>query len=170
MKFEDYIKNVPNFPIEGIQFKDITPLIGDAHAFKAAVDELTAFAKQKEANVVIGPDARGFIIGSPVAYALNAGFVPVRKPGKLPREVLTYDYSLEYGTNTLCMHKDAIKPGDKVVIMDDLLATGGTVEATVKLVEEAGGVVVGLGFMIELVALKGRDKIKDYDVKVLMKY
>ena len=170
MKFEDYIKNVPDFPIEGIQFKDITPLIGDSQAFKAAIDELTAFAKQKNANVVIGPDARGFIIGCPVAYALNAGFVPVRKPGKLPREVLTYDYSLEYGTNTLCMHKDAIKPGDRVVIMDDLLATGGTVEATVKLVEEAGGEVVGLGFMIELVDLKGRDKIKDYDVKVLMKF
>ena len=146
MKFEDYIKNVPDFPIEGIQFKDITPLIGDSQAFKAAID------------------------GCPVAYALNAGFVPVRKPGKLPREVLTYDYSLEYGTNTLCMHKDAIKPGDRVVIMDDLLATGGTVEATVKLVEEAGGEVVGLGFMIELVDLKGRDKIKDYDVKVLMKF
>ena len=170
MKFEDYIKNVPDFPIEGIQFKDITPLIGDPEAFKAAIDELTAFAKEKKANVVIGPDARGFIIGCPVAYALNAGFVPVRKPGKLPREVLTYDYSLEYGTNTLCMHKDAIKPGDRVVIMDDLLATGGTVEATVKLVEEAGGLVVGLGFMIELVELKGRDKIKDYDVKVLMKF
>ncbi|MCK5732179.1 MAG: adenine phosphoribosyltransferase, partial [Tenericutes bacterium] len=96
--------------------------------------------------------------------------VPVRKPGKLPREVLTYDYALEYGTNTLCMHKDAIKPGDRVVIMDDLLATGGTVEATVKLIEEAGGTVVGLGFMIELVELNGRDKIKDYDIKVLMQY
>ena len=170
MKFQDYIKNVPDFPIDGIQFKYITPLIGDAQAFKAAVDELTSFAREKKANVVIGPDARGFIIGCPVAYALGAGFVPVRKPGKLPREVLTYDYSLEYGTNTLCMHKDGVKPGDRVVIMDDLLATGGTVEATVKLVEEAGGVVVGLGFMIELVDLNGRDKIKDYSIKVLIKY
>lgn len=170
MKYQDYITNVPDFPIEGIQFKDITPLIGNQLAFHSAIDDLTAFAKEKGANVVIGPDARGFIIGAPVAYALNAGFVPVRKPGKLPREVLTYDYSLEYGTNTLCMHKDAIKPGDKVVIMDDLLATGGTVEATIKLVEEAGGKVVGLGFMIELIDLKGRDKIKGYPIKVLMQY
>ena len=170
MRFQDYITNVPDFPMKGIQFKDISPLIGDVAAFRAAVDELTDFAREKSANIVIGPDARGFIIGAPVAYALGAGFVPVRKPGKLPREVLTYDYALEYGTNTLCMHKDAIKPGDRVVIMDDLLATGGTVEATVKLIEEAGGTVVGLGFMIELVELNGRDKIKDYDIKVLMQY
>jgi adenine phosphoribosyltransferase len=170
MKFQDYIKNVPNFPIEGIQFKDITPLIGDKEAFKAAIDELTEFAREKKANVVIGPDARGFIIGAPVAYALDAGFVPVRKPGKLPREVLTYDYALEYGTNTLCMHKDAIKPGDRVVIMDDLLATGGTVEATINIVKEAGGEIVGLGFMIELVDLKGRDKFNQYPIKVLMQY
>lgn len=170
MRFQDYITNVPDFPIKGIQFKDITPLIGNVKAFKAAVDELTAYAKLRNANIVIGPDARGFIIGAPVAYALGAGFVPVRKPGKLPREVLTYDYALEYGTNTLCMHKDAIKPGDRVVIMDDLLATGGTVEATVKLIEEAGGTVVGLGFMIELLDLNGREKIKGYDIKVLMQY
>lgn len=170
MKYQDHITNVPDFPIDGIQFKDITPLIGNAEAFHSAIAELTEFAKEKGANVVIGPDARGFIIGAPVAFALNAGFVPVRKPGKLPREVLTYDYALEYGTNTLCMHKDAIKKGDKVVIMDDLLATGGTVEATIKLVEEAGGEVVGLGFMIELIDLQGRDKIKGYPIKVLMQY
>lgn len=170
MKFQDYIKNVPDFPIEGIQFKDITPLIGDGKAFRAAVKELAEFAVEKKANVVIGPDARGFIIGAPVATAIGAGFVPVRKPGKLPREVLSYDYSLEYGKNTLCMHKDAIKPGDRVVIMDDLLATGGTVEATIKLVEEAGGTVVGLGFMIELIELNGRVKIKEYPIKVLMQY
>lgn len=170
MKYEDYITNVPDFPIEGIQFKDITPLIGNGEAFKAAIDDLAAFAKKQNANVVIGPDARGFIIGAPVAMDLGIGFVPVRKPGKLPREVLTIDYSLEYGKNTLCMHKDAIKKGDRVVIMDDLLATGGTVSATVKLVEEAGGEIVGLGFMIELLELNGRDKIKDYPIKVLIKY
>ena len=119
---------------------------------------------------MIGPDARGFIIGAPVATKLGIGFVPVRKPGKLPREVLTYDYSLEYGTNTLCMHKDAIKPGDNVVIMDDLLATGGTVEATIELVKEAGGNIVGLGFMIELNELHGRDKIAQYPIRVLMQY
>ncbi|HPJ23720.1 MAG TPA: adenine phosphoribosyltransferase [Bacillota bacterium] len=170
MKYQDYIKNVPDFPIEGIQFKDITPLIGDGEAFHKAIVELADFAKEKQANKVIGPDARGFIIGAPVATQLSVGFVPVRKPGKLPREVLTYDYELEYGKNTLCMHKDAIQKGDKVVIMDDLLATGGTVEATVRLVEEAGGTVVGLGFMIELKDLKGRERIKDYPIKVLIQY
>ncbi len=170
MKFTDYIKNVPNFPIEGIQFKDITPLIGDGEAFKAAIDELALFAKSLNANKVIGPDARGFIIGAPVAYALQASFIPVRKPGKLPREVITYDYELEYGKNTLCLHKDAIKPGDRVVIIDDLLATGGTVEASVNLVKQAGGEVVGLGFMIELLDLKGREKIQGLPIKVLMQY
>lgn len=170
MKYQDYIKNVPNFPIEGIQFKDITPLIGDEKAFKHAIDELTEFSKSLKANKVIGPDARGFIIGAPVAYALNAGFIPVRKPGKLPREVITYDYELEYGKNTLCMHKDAVKKGDRVVIIDDLLATGGTMEATIKLVETAGAEVVGLGFMIELVDLNGREKLKNYPIKVLMQY
>jgi adenine phosphoribosyltransferase len=170
MKYTDYIKNVPNFPIEGIQFKDITPLIGDGNAFSHAIDELTEFSKSLNANKVIGPDARGFIIGAPVAYALKAAFIPVRKPGKLPRDVITYDYELEYGKNTLCMHKDAIKPGDRVVIIDDLLATGGTMEATIKLVETAGGKVVGLGFMIELVDLKGRDKVANYPIKVLMQF
>lgn len=170
MKFTDYIKNVPNFPIDGIQFKDITPLIGNGEAFKAAIDELASFAKELNANKVIGPDARGFIIGAPVAYALQAAFIPVRKPGKLPREVITYDYELEYGKNTLCLHKDAIKPGDRVVIIDDLLATGGTVEASVNLVKQAGGEVVGLGFMIELLDLKGRDKIQGFPIKVLMQY
>ncbi|HPD99823.1 MAG TPA: adenine phosphoribosyltransferase [Bacillota bacterium] len=170
MKYQDYIKNVPNFPIEGIQFKDITPLIGDELAFKSAIDELTEFSRNLKANKVIGPDARGFIIGAPVAYALNAGFIPVRKPGKLPREVITYDYELEYGKNTLCMHKDAVKKGDRVVIIDDLLATGGTMEATIKLVEAAGAEVVGLGFMIELIDLNGRSKLKNYPIKVLMQY
>lgn len=170
MKYQDYITNVPNFPIEGIQFKDITPLIGDELAFKTAIDELTEFSRNLKANKVIGPDARGFIIGAPVAYALNAGFIPVRKPGKLPREVITYDYELEYGKNTLCMHKDAVKKGDRVVIIDDLLATGGTMEATIKLVEAAGAKVVGLGFMIELIDLNGRNKLKNYPIKVLMQY
>jgi len=170
MKYTDYITNVPDFPIPGIQFKDITPLIGNGEAFHRAINELTEFSRELNANKVIGPDARGFIIGAPVAYALNAGFIPVRKPGKLPREVITYDYELEYGKNTLCMHKDAINPGDRVVIIDDLLATGGTMEATIKLVEAAGGKVVGLGFMIELVDLKGREKVAGYPIKVLIKY
>ncbi len=170
MKFEKYIKNVPDFPIEGIQFKDITPLIGDGEAFRTAINTLADFAKEQDATVIIGPDARGFIIGAPVATTLQLGFVPVRKPGKLPREVLSFDYELEYGKNTLCMHKDAIKKGDRVVIIDDLLATGGTVMATINLVNEAGGKVVGLGFMIELKELNGRAKIGDYPIKVLMTY
>ncbi len=170
MDFRDYITNVPDFPIPGIQFKDITPLIGDGEAFHQAIMELTRFSADLKANKVIGPDARGFIIGAPVACALKAGFVPVRKPGKLPREVIRYDYELEYDKNTLCMHKDAIKKGDRVVIIDDLLATGGTMEATITLVEAAGGKVVGLGFMIELVELNGREKLKGYPIKVLMQY
>lgn len=170
MKYEDYITNVPDFPIKGIQYKDITPLIGNGKAFKSAVHELSVFAKAQGATVIIGPDARGFIVGCPVACELELGFVPVRKPGKLPREVLEYDYSLEYGKNTLCIHKDAIQANDKVVIMDDLLATGGTIQATVKMVEELGGEVVGIGFFIELIDLNGRDKIKDYPIKVLIQY
>lgn len=170
MNYEAYIKNVPDFPIPGIQFKDITPLIGDGEAFHAAIQELADFAAAQGATKIIGPDARGFITGAPVAAVLKVGFVPVRKPGKLPREVLSYDYSLEYGKNTLCMHKDAIVPGDKVVIMDDLLATGGTMDATIKLVEEAGGVVAGLGFLIELKELSGREKIGDYPIKALITY
>ncbi len=170
MNYAKYITNVPDFPIKGIQFKDITPLIGNGEVFQAAINDLAEFAKEKKAMKVIGPDARGFIIGAPVATKLGIGFIPVRKPGKLPREVLTYNYQLEYGNNTLCMHKDAIEPGDRVIIMDDLLATGGTVEATVKLVEESKGIVVGLGFMIELTELSGREKIKDYPIKVLIKY
>jgi adenine phosphoribosyltransferase len=170
MRYEDFIKNVPDFPIKGIQFKDITTLIGNPKAFHSAIDELTLFARNLGAEVVVGPDARGFIIGAPVAYALNAAFVPVRKPGKLPREVLTFDYDLEYGKNTLCMHIDAIQPGQKVVVIDDLLATGGTTEATVKLVQAAGGIVVGLGFLIELIDLNGRSKLGKLPVKSLIQY
>jgi adenine phosphoribosyltransferase len=170
MKYTDFIKNVPDFPVAGIQFKDITPLIGNGAAYRSAIDELAAFAKSKGADLIVGPDARGFIFGSPVAYSISVGFVPVRKPGKLPRETIQYDYDLEYGKNTLAMHKDAVGPGQKVVIIDDLLATGGTMEATIKLIEAAGGVVVGLGFLIELKELNGRSKLKGFPVKVLIQY
>jgi len=170
MKLEDYIKNVPDFPIPGIQFKDITTLIGNGEAYKYAVDELAAFAREQKADLIVGPDARGFIIGSPVAYAVGVGFVPVRKPGKLPRKTISYDYDLEYGKNTLCMHEDAIRPGQRVVIIDDLLATGGTMGATIRLIEAAGGIVAGLGFLIELVELNGRSKLKDLPVKTLIRY
>lgn len=170
MKYTDFIKNVPDFPVAGIQFKDITPLIGNGAAYRSAIDELATFAKSKGADLIVGPDARGFIFGSPVAYSISVGFVPVRKPGKLPRETIQYDYDLEYGKNTLAMHKDAVAPGQKVVIIDDLLATGGTMEATIKLIEAAGGLVVGLGFLIELKELNGRSKLKGFPVKVLIQY
>ena len=127
-------------------------------------------AKQNKIDIVVGPEARGFIFGCPVSYALGVGFVPVRKPGKLPREVIEYAYDLEYGSNKLCLHKDSIKPGQRVLIVDDLLATGGTVEATIKLVEELGGVVAGLAFLIELVDLKGKDKLSKYPMITLMQY
>ena len=146
----DYIAAVPNFPKEGILFRDVTPLMQNGEAFVAACDELIKFAKEVGAEVIAGPESRGFIFGCPIAKELGIGFVPVRKPNKLPREVITCEYSLEYGTNTLCMHKDAIKPGQKVLIVDDLLATGGTVKATIKMINELGGVVVGAAFLIEL--------------------
>ncbi len=170
MDYKKYIANVKDFPIAGIMFRDITPLMNDGNAYKQACDELTEFTKECGATVIVGPESRGFIFGCPIAYNLELGFVPVRKPNKLPRETVSTTYSLEYGENTLSMHKDAIKPGDKVMIIDDLLATGGTIKATIDLVEKIGGIVVGIGFLIELVDLNGRELIKDYPIKVLTKY
>lgn len=170
MDLKKYVATVKDYPKEGIIFRDITPLMNSGEAFKYATDKIVEFAKEKEIELVVGPEARGFIFGCPVSYALGIGFVPVRKPKKLPREVIEYSYYLEYGSNTLCLHKDAIKPGQKVLIVDDLLATGGTVEAAIKLVESLGGIVSGLAFLIELEDLKGRDKLKGYDILTLMKY
>lgn len=170
MNYKDYIAEVKDFPIEGILFRDITPLLGNAEAFSGACREFAEYAKQQGADLIAGPESRGFIFGCPVASSLCLGFVPIRKPNKLPREVVTQTYELEYGINTLCMHKDAIKPGQKVVIIDDLLATGGTVEAAIKLVESLGGIVVGAAFAIELVDLKGREKLSGYNVFSLIKY
>ena len=170
MNLKDYIKDVPNYPKEGILFKDITPLLLDKDAFNFVVDEIASFANSVGANVVLGPESRGFIFGCPVAYKNKIGFVPVRKPGKLPRKTIEESYDLEYGSNTLCMHKDAINPGDKVVIIDDLLATGGTVAATVDLVKQLGGEVVGACFLIELVDLNGRKLLEGLDVHTLLKY
>lgn len=170
MDLKKYVATVKDYPKEGIIFRDITPLMNSGGAFKYATDKIVEFAKEKEIELVVGPEARGFIFGCPVSYALGIGFVPVRKPKKLPREVIEYSYDLEYGSNTLCLHKDAIKPGQKVLIVDDLLATGGTVEAAIKLVESLGGIVSGLAFLIELEDLKGRDKLKGYDILTLMKY
>lgn len=170
MNYKDYIAVVPNWPKEGIQFKDITPLMSNGPAFKSAVDDIVAYAKDKNIDVIVGPEARGFIVGCPVAYALEIGFAPVRKEGKLPREVIRVEYGLEYGKDILTMHKDAIKPGQRVLIVDDLLATGGTMDASIRLVEQLGGVVAGLAFLVELTYLDGRDKLKGHDVLTIMQY
>lgn len=169
MNLEKYISIVEDWPKEGISFKDITTLMADGEAYKYATDQIVNYAKERKVDVVVGPEARGFIIGCPVSYSLGIGFVPVRKPNKLPREVISYQYDLEYGSNTLTMHKDAIKAGQRVLITDDLLATGGTIEATIKLVEELGGIVVGIAFLIELDGLNGMDKLQGYDVLTLLK-
>ncbi|MBQ1566355.1 MAG: adenine phosphoribosyltransferase [Erysipelotrichaceae bacterium] len=170
MNLNDYVASIPDFPSKGILFRDITPLMADGEAFRYACDELTEYARKIGAEVVAGPESRGFIFGCPVAYNLNIGFVPVRKPNKLPRKTISITYELEYGTNELHIHEDAIKPGQKVLIIDDLLATGGTVDATIKLVEQLGGEVVGCAFLIELEDLKGREALSGYDVFTLMKY
>ncbi|HLS06969.1 MAG TPA: adenine phosphoribosyltransferase [Bacillota bacterium] len=170
MDYKEHIKIVKDWPKEGVEFKDITPLMANGPAFTASIDEIIQFAKQKEVDVIVGPEARGFIVGCPVAYALNIGFIPVRKKGKLPREVIQIDYGLEYGENVLAIHKDAIKQGQRVLITDDLLATGGTIEATIKLVEKLGGEIVGCAFLIELAYLNGIEKLQGYDVLTLMSY
>lgn len=170
MNLEKFIVNVPNYPMEGIQFKDITPLLGNKDAFNEAINRLAEFGKKMGANVVMGPDARGFIFGAAVAYSMNSGFVPVRKPNKLPRKTINESYSLEYGSNTLCIHEDALKEGDKVLIVDDLLATGGTVVAAINLVKRLKAEVVGVAVLIELEDLKGRELIGDYPLLSLIKY
>lgn len=170
INYSEYIADVLDFPIEGILFRDITPLMANGEAFGAACDEMKEFAASVGAEVVVGPESRGFIFGCPIAKDLGVGFVPIRKPNKLPRETVNVSYTLEYGSNTLCMHKDAIKPGQKVVIVDDLLATGGTIKAAIELVEKLGGVVVGIAFLIELVDLKGRELLKGYNVNTLLQY
>ncbi|HLR64559.1 MAG TPA: adenine phosphoribosyltransferase [Pseudogracilibacillus sp.] len=170
MDYKKYITIVDNWPQEGVQFKDITTLMDNGPAYKSAVLEMAKYATNKEVDIIVGPEARGFIIGCPVAYELGVGFAPVRKKGKLPREVIEVDYGLEYGENTLTMHKDAIKKGQRVLITDDLLATGGTIEATIKLVEQLGGIVVGCAFLIELAYLDGMKKLDGYDVFTLMSY
>ena len=164
MNLKNYIAEVADFPQTGILFRDITPLLQNGEAYQYAIDKIAEFAKSKGATVVVGPESRGFIFGCPVAVELGIGFVPIRKPNKLPREVVTEKYTLEYGTNALSMHADAIKPGDKVVIVDDLLATGGTLQAACKLVERLGGEVVGISCLIELEALEGRKLLENYDV------
>ncbi|MBP2634140.1 MAG: apt [Firmicutes bacterium] len=170
MNLQEKIRNVPNFPQEGIQFKDITTLLKDRDAFRLAIDMLATPYQDQKIDIVIGPEARGFAVGAPVAYVLGAGFVPIRKPGKLPAETICHEYSLEYGKDSLEIHKDAIKPGDRVLVVDDLLATGGTTMATVKMVEQLGGSIVGLAFLIELSFLNGRQVLDGYDITSLIQY
>ncbi len=167
---EDRIRDIPDFPQKGVLFKDITPLLQDPAAFREAMDRLAAHYKDAGIEAVIGVESRGFIFGAPLAYLLNCAFVPVRKFGKLPSQTVSVEYALEYGTNIVEVHMDAIKPGQRVLIVDDLLATGGTVTAAIELVEKLGGDIAGIAFLVELNYLKGRERLKGHDVFALIKY
>jgi adenine phosphoribosyltransferase len=164
------IRDIPDFPKEGILFRDIMPLLQDPVALRETIDLIAEYGIGKHVDVVFGAEARGFILGAAIAYALGAGFVCARKPGKLPYKTIAAEYDLEYGSNRLEVHTDAIKPGQNVLVHDDLLATGGTARAKCELVERLGGKVVGIAFIIELVDLKGRDKLQGYDILSLIKY
>ena len=170
MDLKSYITDVPDYPVEGIIFKDITTLWKDPEAFKQSLDDLTSHYKDKKIDKIVAAEARGFIIGAPLAYNLGAGFVPIRKPKKLPREAIQATYELEYGTDTLEMHEDAIAEGDKVLVVDDLLATGGTTAAVCDMVSKKGGRIDEVSFLIELEFLKGRDKLKGHPVFSLIKF
>lgn len=170
MKLEDKIRDVQDFPIKGVLFKDITTLLKDADAYHQSIDAMYQRYKNEGIEIVVGMESRGFIFAAPLAYQLGAGLVPVRKLGKLPAETVRCEYALEYGTNTLEIHQDAIQPGQKVLVVDDLLATGGTTIATLKLVEKLGGKVAGVAFLIELTFLHGRDKLKGYDIFTQIQY
>ena len=170
INFKDHIRVIENFPSPGISFKDITTLMQDGQVYKAAILELKKLVEKYNIDVIAGPEARGFVIGAPLAYELGVGFVPVRKSGKLPSETISASYSLEYGDDTLAMHKDAIKPGQRVLIADDLLATGGTIATVVDLVKQLGGEIVGAAFLIELLELEGRKKIDGIEVVSLVTY
>ena len=169
-KLEDYVINIPDFPKPGIIFRDITSILRDPEGLKLSVHELMHCLEGTEFDVVVGAESRGFLFGMPLAYNKNKGFVPVRKKGKLPRETITAKYDLEYGSAEIEIHKDAIKPGQKVVIIDDLIATGGTVEAAAKLIEQLGGEVVKIVFLMELAGLEGRKKLEKYDVASVIRY
>ena len=164
------IRDIKDFPTEGILFKDITTLLKDGPAWRFAVDSLASHYQKERVEIVVGVESRGFIFGGAIAHQLNAGFVPVRKLGKLPGKTIEVEYELEYGRDALAMHEDAIKPGQRVLAVDDLLATGGTMGATLRLVEQLGGRVVGVAFMIELGFLKGRDKLRNYPLHSLITY
>lgn len=170
MDLKEKIRVIEDFPKKGISFKDITTLIKDGQAFREAIKSMAELIRHKEVDLITGPEARGFIIGAPLAYELGVGFVPTRKNGKLPGKTLQAEYKLEYGSDIIEMHVDAIKPGQKVVVADDLLATGGTILSTIELVEKLGGQVSAVVFLIELEDLKGREQLSDYEVFSLVKY
>ena len=169
-KIEDYVRSIPDFPEPGIIFRDVTSILQDADGLKLAIDSMQECLKDTEVDVIVGTESRGFMFGVPIAYNLHKPFVPVRKKGKLPCETVSRSYDLEYGSATIEMHRDSIKPGQKVAVIDDLIATGGTVEAAVKLIEELGGEVVKIVFLMELVGLKGREKLAGYDVASVIRY
>jgi len=170
MDLSQMIRNIPDFPVKGILFRDITTLIKDPDAFQEALDALIDPYVDKDVDLVAAIEARGFILGAPMAYELGAGLAIIRKPDKLPAETIHASYTLEYGTNTLEMHKDTIEPGQRVLLVDDLIATGGSAKAAVELIETLGGEIVGIAFLIELTDLNGVEKLRDYDVFSLIKY
>ena len=169
-KIEDYVRSIPDFPEPGIIFRDVTSILQDADGLKLAIDSMQECLKDTEVDVIVVTESRGFMFGVPIAYNLHKPFVPVRKKGKLPCETVSRSYDLEYGSATIEMHRDSIKPGQKVAVIDDLIATGGTVEAAVKLIEELGGEVVKIVFLMELAGLKGREKLAGYDVASVIRY
>jgi len=169
-KVEDYIRSIPDFPEEGIIFRDVTTVLQDAEGLKLAIDSMIKLLEDVEFDVVVGTESRGFIFGVPIAYALGKPFVPVRKKGKLPCETISAKYDLEYGSAEIEMHKDSIQPGQRAILVDDLIATGGTIEACTKLIEELGGKVAKIIFLMELAGLKGREKLVGYDVDAVVTY
>ncbi len=169
-KIEEYVRSIPDFPEEGIIFRDVTSVLQDADGLKLAIDSMMELLDGVEFDVIVGTESRGFIFGVPIAYEMGKPFVPARKKGKLPCETISVTYDLEYGSAEVEMHKDAIKPGQKVVLVDDLIATGGTIEACAKMIEMLGGEVVKIIFLMELAGLKGRDKLKKYDVASVITY
>ena len=170
MELKDYIRSIQDYPKEGILFRDITTLLKDKDAFKLAIDKMAEQVKDKKVDLIVGAESRGFLIGSALAYKMNCGFIPVRKKGKLPYKTISEEYALEYGNDTLYMHEDAIKKGDNVLVVDDLIATGGTALAMIKMVEKLGGNVIGSSFLIELEELNGRKEIEKYPINILIKY
>lgn len=170
LDLKSYIRDVPDFPIPGILFRDITTLLRNGPAFRQAIDELILPYQNEKIDAVAAVEARGYVLAAPLAYRMNVGLIPVRKPGKLPSKTIKQDYTLEYGSNTLEVHDDACAPGSRVLVIDDLIATGGSARATAQLIERLGATVIGFAFLVELEVLKGRDALKDYRVEAVLKY